>query len=95
MTKKEAIEILKDLYGLPPKAAEALDVVLADIDKRYTIEPPTVPGMYAWRSSHKTKHIWMEVWPDLLNVNMLFCGNSGRSPKLLGGEWCGPLTPEG
>lgn len=99
MTKKEAVGFFKMAVAskdLPEHWREYLTIAIAELDRKYTSQPPTVPGGYWWRGDfgvgvlNEVKHVWLN-WAGVAYTRRLDTGVAVEA-KSLGGEWCGPLT---
>lgn len=94
MTNKEAVGFFKMAVAskdLPEHWREYLAVVIAELDRQYTTEPPTVPGWYWFKVVNRDLEIIRIIDDD----GYIRCEGYGETqPDEMGsGEWCGPLTP--
>lgn len=90
MTTKEAVDNLQMLLERPDvnkEERESLTIAIRELDRKYTSEPPKVPGFYWFRSRpHYCIYEVLDIVGRGLEV-------MGRPVTAMGGEWCGPLTP--
>lgn len=81
----------------------ALKLAIQELDRKYTAEPPTVPGGYWWKGDDPcsgkeggeedwiecVRHVFKNWEGELMTyVKSRLCRVNG-----IGGLWCGPLTP--
>jgi hypothetical protein len=92
MTRKEAADVLISMqsYVVNEQGKDALVVAIAELSREYTSTPPTVVGEYWWRGQEGL----------VASVKRVLVGDMGQmktdrgtNVRILGGEWCGPLTP--